>query len=326
MIYKKLIISEDIINDIVEESNRHENVETGGLLFGKLIGECIIILKLIHFSTNARRTQVYFEMDEDFAINITKQMEKNNLAYLGNWHKHLGYGGPSNGDDKQAELFLIQNSHKRNYLSLIIDYYNHDYNLIATNYYFNKDEFLKKDIQIQRIINKQELNKIFDGKTVNIRNFIGNLAKNLEDHTGKKFIYSQSNKSQNHKLFYEEIYNPQDNRSVSKNKIVYSVFIKFPYLNVSMTDRISIGVTLDHKVTRIFEDITFSDIFFNIADLLPKIKNLFDNSQYYIEIYSPDYNKKESSDWKCRTKTVFRTLKSLSIFNFLLKEKVKNVN
>ncbi|MBY9022022.1 MAG: Mov34/MPN/PAD-1 family protein, partial [Candidatus Lokiarchaeota archaeon] len=167
----------------VQESNRHEKVETGGLLFGKIIGESIIILKIIHSSTNAKRTQVYFEMDEDFAINITKQMEKNNLAYLGNWHKHLGYGGPSNGDDKQAELFLIQNSHKRNYLSLIIDFYNNDYNLIATNYYFDKADFLKKDIQIQRIINKQELNKIFNAKTVNIRNFIDNLSKNLEEHT-----------------------------------------------------------------------------------------------------------------------------------------------
>ena len=76
MIHKKLIISEDVINDIVEECNRHKNVETGGLLFGKIVGEYLIILKLIHFSTNARRTQVYFEMDEDFAINITKQMKK----------------------------------------------------------------------------------------------------------------------------------------------------------------------------------------------------------------------------------------------------------
>jgi len=326
MIHKKLIISENVINDIVEECNRHKNVETGGLLFGKIVGEYLIILKLIHFSTNARRTQVYFEMDEDFAINITKQMEKNNLAYLGNWHKHLGYGGPSNGDDKQAELFLIQNGHKRNYLSLIIDFYNNDYNLIATNYYFDKAEFLKKDIQIQRIINKQELNKIFNAKTVNIRNFIDNLSKNLEEHTGKTFIHSQSNKSQNHKLFYEEIYNPQDNGSISTNKIIYSVFIKFPYLNISMTDKISIGVTLDNKFTRIFEEITFSDIFFNIVELLPKIKNLFDKSQYYIDISSYSYNKKESNDFKSRTKTFFRALKSLSIFNFHLKEKVKNVN
>jgi proteasome lid subunit RPN8/RPN11 len=327
MIHKKLIISEDVINEIVEESNRHKNVETGGLLFGKIIGEYIIILKLIHFSTNARRTQLYFEMDEDFAINITKQMEKNNLAYLGNWHKHLGYGGPSNGDDKQAELFLIQNNHKQNYLSLIIDFYNNDYNLIATNYYFDKDEFQKKEIQIQRIINKQELKKIFKEKTVNIKNFIDNLSKNLEDHTGKTFIHSKSNKSQNYKLYYEEIYNSQDNGFISKNKIVYSIFIKFPYLNISMTDRISIGITFDYKLTKIFEEITFSDIFFNIIDLLPKIKDLFDKSHHYIEMSSPLYNKKEINDWKSRTKIVFsKALKSLSLFNFHLKEKVKNVN
>ena len=181
MIHKKLIITEDAINSIVNESNRHEKVETGGLLFGKIIGECIIILNIIHLSTNSTRTQVYFEMDEDLAINVTKQMEKNNLAYLGNWQKHLGYGGPSNGDDKQAELFLIQNSHKRNYLSLIIDFCNNNYNLIATNYYFEKDEFIKKDLEIQKIINIHELDKILKGQKINITNYIENLSKKIED-------------------------------------------------------------------------------------------------------------------------------------------------
>lgn len=76
MIHKKLIITEDAINSIVNESNRHEKVETGGLLFGKIIGECIIILNIIHLSTNSTRSQVYFEMDEDLAINVTQQMEK----------------------------------------------------------------------------------------------------------------------------------------------------------------------------------------------------------------------------------------------------------
>jgi hypothetical protein len=93
-----------------------------------------------------------------------------------------------------------------------------------------------------------------------------------------------------------------------------------------MTDKISIGVTLDHKFTRIFEEITFSDIFFNIVELLPKIKNLFDKSQYYIDISSYSYNKKENGDLKSRTKILIRALKSLSIFTFHLKEKVKNVN
>ena len=327
MIPKIVIIAENIINDIVEESNRHKNVETGGLLFGKIIGEYIIILKIIHSSTKAKRTQVYFEMDEEFAINITKQMENNNLAYLGNWHKHLGYGGPSNGDDKQAELFLVQNSHKRNYLSLIIDFYNNDYNLIATNYYFDEDEFIKKDIQIQPIINIQELNKIFKRKKFNIRNFIDHLSKNLEDHTGKTFIHSQSNKSQSYKLFYEEIYDIQNSESKAKNKTVYSVFIKFPYLNLSMADKISIGVTLDHKFTRIIEEIQFSDIFFNIVELLPKIKNMFDKSQYYIKILLNLDNKKENSDLNRIKiiKVIFRALKSIYI-QYPFKAKAKNVN
>ena len=328
MIPKKVIIAEDIINDIVEESNRHEKVETGGLLFGKIIGECIIILKVIHSSTNAKRTKVYFEMDEDFAINITKQMEKNNLAYLGNWHKHLGYGGPSNGDDKQAELFLVQNSHKRNYLSLIIDFYKNDYNLIATNYYFDEDEFIKKDIQIQPIINIQELNKVFKRKKFNIRNFIDQLSKNLEDHTGKTFIHLQSNKSQSYKLFYEEIYDLQNSEPKANNKTVYSVFIKFPHLNLSLADKISIGVTIDRKFTRIIEEIQFSDIFFNIVELLPKIKNMFDKSQYYIKILLHFDHKKENSDYKIRIKNIkgiFRALKSIYI-QYSFKAKAKNVN
>jgi hypothetical protein len=87
-----------------------------------------------------------------------------------------------------------------------------------------------------------------------------------------------------------------------KNKIVYSVFIKFPYLNMSMADKISIGVTLDRNFTRIVEEIQFSDIFFNIVELLPKIKNMFDKSQYYIKILLHSDNKKENSDFKNRIK------------------------
>jgi proteasome lid subunit RPN8/RPN11 len=334
MSHNKLIITENTIHDIIEESNSHKNVETGGLLFGRIIGEYLIILKIIHLpSANAKRTPVYFEMDEDFAINITKQMERNNLTYLGNWHKHLGYGGPSNGDDKQAELFLLQNSHKRNYLSLIIDFYDYDYNIIATNYYFNKNEFIKKDLQIKRITNIQQSNKFFNGKTINVRNFVDNLSKNLKDYTGKTFLHSQSNKSRNYKLFYEEIYSSNDNWYTSKDKIVYSVFIKFPHLNISMTDRISIGVTLDRKFTKIVEEILFSDIFFNRVELLPKIKNMVDRSQYYIDKTSHLSDKTSHlsdktriSVLKRRLKNVFTGLKAFSLSNIYLKEKAKNVN
>ncbi|MGE5634382.1 MAG: Mov34/MPN/PAD-1 family protein [Deltaproteobacteria bacterium] len=327
MIHKKLIITEDAINSIVNESNRHEKVETGGLLFGKIIGECIIIVNIIHLSTNAKRTQVYFEMDEDLAINITKQMEKNNLAYLGNWHKHLGYGGPSNGDDKQAELFLIQNSHKRNYLSLIIDFCNNNYNLIATNYYFDKDEFIKKDLEIQKIIDIQELDKILKGQKINITNYIENLSRKIEDHTGKKFTYLQPNKSHNYKLTYEERYDRSDYESILHNKFIYSIFINFPNIKLSFTDKISIGVTLDYKHSKILEEISFSDIFFNKVEILPKIQNMLDKSPHYIELLSSHLeNNTKNDNLKSIIKRVFTALKTLSVFNLNSQEKkIKNV-
>ena len=115
---------------------------------------------------------------------------------------------------------------------------------------------------------------------------------------------------------------------MSKNKIVYSVFIKFPDLNISMADKISIGVTLDHKFTRIVEEIPFSDIFFNIVELLPKIKNIFNKSQYYIKILLHSDDKQENNDFKNRLKIIniiFSNLKSLSVFN-IHNAKAKNVN
>jgi hypothetical protein len=97
---------------------------------------------------------------------------------------------------------------------------------------------------------------------------------------------------------------------------------------MSMADKISIGVTLDRNFTRIVEEIQFSDIFFNIVELLPKIKNMFDKSQYYIKILLHSDNNKENSDFKNRIKiikVIYRALKSICI-QYSLKAKAKNVN
>ena len=95
-----------------------------------------------------------------------------------------------------------------------------------------------------------------------------------------------------------------------------------------MADKISIGVTLDRKFTRIIEEIQFSDIFFNIVELLPKIKNIFDKSQYYIKILLHLDNKTENSNFKNSRKIIkiiFRALKSVYI-QYPFKAKSKNVN
>ena len=110
-------------------------------------------------------------------------------------------------------------------------------------------------------------------------------------------------------------------------KLVYSIFINFPNINLSLTDKISIGVTLDHKYSKILEEISFSDIFFNKVEILPKIKNLLDKSQHYIELLSSHLeNNAKNDDLKRRTKTVFTALKSFSVFNLNSQEKkIKNV-
>jgi hypothetical protein len=97
---------------------------------------------------------------------------------------------------------------------------------------------------------------------------------------------------------------------------------------MSMADKISIGVTLDRKFTRIVEEIQFSDIFFNVVELLPKIKNMVDKSQYYIKILLHSDNKKENSDFKNRIKVIkviSGALKTICI-QYSLKTKAKNVN
>ena len=171
------------------------------MLFGKTIDKYIIILKVVNLP-NATRTQVQFEIDEDFAISETKRMEKSGLEYIGNWHKHLGYGGPSYGDDKQAEIFLIRNLHKRSYLSLILDSYDNDRNeLIATDYYFDNRKFNKKEIIIKKILSIYELDQILKDKHFNTFEFMKLVEKNLEGHQGGKSTGSYSRKSYDVLLF-----------------------------------------------------------------------------------------------------------------------------
>jgi proteasome lid subunit RPN8/RPN11 len=198
---EEILIVQDSANNILEDSNKYEQVETGGLLFGKTIDKYIIILKVVNLP-NATRTQVHFEMDEDIAISETKKMEKVGLEYIGNWHKHLGYGGPSYGDDKQAKIFLIRNLHKRSYLSLILDSYGNGRNeLIATVYYFDNSKFKKKEIRNKKILSIYELDEVLKDKQFNTVEFMKLVEKNLEDHQGGKATDLYNRKSHNIFLF-----------------------------------------------------------------------------------------------------------------------------
>jgi hypothetical protein len=178
---REVLIAQDIADNILEDSNKYEHVETGGLLFGKFIDKYIIILKVVN-QPNAIRTQVHFEMNEDIAISETKKMEKSGLEYIGNWHKHLGYGGPSIGDDKQAEIFLNRNLHKRSYLSLILDSCGDGTSeLIATDYYFDDRQFKKKELTNKKILSVYELDELLKNEQFNAFEFMKLVERNLDD-------------------------------------------------------------------------------------------------------------------------------------------------
>jgi Prokaryotic homologs of the JAB domain len=193
----EVLIAQESANNILEDSNKYQHVETGGLLFGKIIDKYIIILKVVNLP-NAIRTQVHFEMNEEIAISETKKMEKSGLEYIGNWHKHLGYGGPSIGDDKQAEIFLIRNIHKRSYLSLILDFCSDGTNeLIATDYYFDDSKFKKKEITNKKILSVYELDELLKDKQFNAVEFMKLVERKLDDQQYGKIASSYTRKSPN---------------------------------------------------------------------------------------------------------------------------------
>lgn len=202
---REVLIGQDSANNIFEDSNKYGLVETGGLLFGKIIDKYIIILKVVNLP-NAIRTQVHFEMNEEIAIDETKKMEKSGLEYIGNWHKHLGYGGPSIGDDKQAEIFLIRNLHKRSYLSLILDSCSDGTNeLIATDYYFDDSKFKKKEITTKKILSIYGLDELLRNEQFNAIEFMKLVEGNLYDQQYGKATSSYMRKS--HSIFLLQFQN-----------------------------------------------------------------------------------------------------------------------
>jgi hypothetical protein len=117
-------IDENTYDEMVNEGLLWPGIETGGMLFGNFIEEgnnlTIEILKTyIPSDDNCVRKSAYFEINPEYAKTILAQEE---LKYLGNWHKHPGYGGPSHGDHGQIHEFFINNPHLNFILTFIINF------------------------------------------------------------------------------------------------------------------------------------------------------------------------------------------------------------
>jgi hypothetical protein len=130
-------IDQEMFASMLKETSLWSGKETGGMMFGEISRiesnlEIQILKTIIPEDDFCVRKSAYFEIDPEFAKKVVEN-EKN--LYLGNWHCHLGYGGPSKGDLKQIEDFFDVNPHLNIILTFIIDFSSEeDYELIIEVY------------------------------------------------------------------------------------------------------------------------------------------------------------------------------------------------
>jgi len=86
---------------IRNESARAYPSETGGILIGKFINNCVVITRAVGPGLNAQHASNHFRRDGEYSQQIldTFVMESNGeYDYLGEWHSHPAPCGPSTTD------------------------------------------------------------------------------------------------------------------------------------------------------------------------------------------------------------------------------------
>jgi integrative and conjugative element protein (TIGR02256 family) len=104
-------VSARVINMIKEESKKHLQNETGGVLIGhiSLINRTFTIVDFIDAPEDSKRNTGYFELG---TIGLKDKIEsyeiKTNglLTYIGTWHTHPNGGGPSGTDKRMKEKLM----------------------------------------------------------------------------------------------------------------------------------------------------------------------------------------------------------------------------
>jgi hypothetical protein len=132
---------------MVNEASLWPDLETGGMMFGDIIesaNSISVTIDTMHIppDTSCTRKSSYYEIDPNYAKEI---LESESALYLGNWHKHLGYGGPSSGDLRQIEDFFLSNSHINVIMTCILDFLSKDNHELIIEVYkrANNDSTIK---------------------------------------------------------------------------------------------------------------------------------------------------------------------------------------
>lgn len=117
-------LSEEVYTSMEDRAAERPRTEVGGMLFGtfeKDDGEVVDVRveRVVNVPDDQGVHQAtYFSIDDSFMSDVVDEYIPP-YTYLGNWHSHLGYGGPSSGDHKQVSKFFEENP-ERDYLIAVI--------------------------------------------------------------------------------------------------------------------------------------------------------------------------------------------------------------
>lgn len=123
----EVTVSQQVWEDMKTHAAKRPSTEVGGMLFGKfeeneegvLVG--LRVERVINVPPEHGINQsTYFEINDDFMSDVIDEYTPQ-YEYLGNWHSHLGYGGPSSGDYDQVRKFFEQNDHRQYLIAIIED-------------------------------------------------------------------------------------------------------------------------------------------------------------------------------------------------------------
>lgn len=119
-------LSEEVYSSMKERAAERPKTEVGGMLFGefeKEDGEVtdIRVERVVNVPDDKGVHQAtYFSIHDNFMSRVVDEYIPP-YTYLGNWHSHLGYGGPSSGDHKQVTKFFEENPTRNHLIAVIQD-------------------------------------------------------------------------------------------------------------------------------------------------------------------------------------------------------------
>lgn len=122
----------EVYEAMEEKAASEPRKEIGGMLFGSFDPPTknegkngdqlnVQVEQVVHIPPEGyTNSKGYFEIKPEYLRRAIDEFA-DERTYLGNWHSHLGYGGPSPGDHQQVATFFDNNEFRDYLISIIMD-------------------------------------------------------------------------------------------------------------------------------------------------------------------------------------------------------------